>query len=69
MQSCEAARPTYVGEVDAAREPITIAEHLQRKLASSRARGGSRGLRLNEAATSEGSPIQCRVVQTTRIKG
>jgi isopenicillin N synthase-like dioxygenase len=43
--------PTCVAEAGAAREPITVAEHLRRKLA------GSRGLQLNEAAAQESARI------------
>jgi isopenicillin N synthase-like dioxygenase len=43
--------PTCRGEPGAALEPITVSEHLRRKLA------GSRGLQLNEAAAAESARI------------
>jgi isopenicillin N synthase-like dioxygenase len=44
--------PTCRGEAGASLEPVTVAEHLRRKLA------GSRGLQLNEAAAAESARIR-----------
>ena len=52
--------PTCLGEALAAQEPITVAEHLRRKLA------GSRGLQLNEAAAQESARILRRATDPTQ---
>ena len=52
--------PTCLSERLAAQEPITVAEHLRRKLA------GSRGLQLNETAAQESARILRRATDPTQ---